>query len=253
MTTLMLAYTYTESKEVSGMPGNNAASAYTGLIQIDGPHIPLAQRSLYVVPSKVIASASYKAPWASNDLKSATRFNLFYSGFTPYGNSYTYSNDMNGDGIAADLIYIPNAKGDIKFVSPEDEDAFFKFMDQDNYLSNHKGEYAEAYAARAPWINRFDLRIAREYYFKVAGRTNTLQFSLDALNIGNMLNSEWRVFQINSGSNYGNILKYEGKDTDNIPGFSMTKVDDEYPTETYSHNYNIGQVWQLQPGVRYIF
>lgn len=250
---LMLAYTYTESKEVSGMPGSNAASAYTGLIQIDGPHIPLAQRSQYVVPSKVIASASWKIPWGNDGLKSATRVNLFYSGFTPYGNSFAYSNDMNGDGMANDLIYIPNGKGDIKFVSPEDEDAFFKFMDQDKYLSNHKGEYAESYAARAPWVNRFDLRIAREYYFNVAGRRNTLQISLDALNIGNMLNSEWGVYQTNSGSNNGRILKYEGKDADNVPSFSMAKVKGEYPTETYSFNYNYGQVWQLQLGVRYSF
>ncbi len=48
----MLAYTYTESKEISGMPGSNAASAYTGLMEIDGPHLPpILQRSQYVVPS----------------------------------------------------------------------------------------------------------------------------------------------------------------------------------------------------------
>lgn len=250
---LMFSYTQTESKEISGMPGSNAASAYTGLIQIDGPHLPLAQRSQYVVPSKVIASASYKIPWGNNSLKSATVVNLFYSGFTPYGNSFAYTNDMNGDGIASDLIYIPKEKGDITFVSVEDEEAFFKFLDQDNYLSKHKGEYAEAYAARAPWVNRFDLRILREYYFKVAGRTNTLQFSLDCLNFGNILNSEWGVFQTNSGSNNGNILKYEGKDENNVPSFSMIKVKGEYPTETYSPYFDYSQVWQLQIGVRYSF
>jgi hypothetical protein len=250
---LMLSYTYTESKEVSGMPGSNAASAYTGLLEIDGPHLPLAQRSQYVVPSKVIASASWKIPWGNNTLKSATIVNLFYSGYTPYGNSFTYTNDMNGDGIATDLIYIPNNRGEINFVSAEDENAFFKFLDQDKYLSNHKGEYAEAYAARAPWVHRFDLRIAREYYFKVAGKTNTLQFSLDCLNFGNILNSEWGVYQTNYGSNNGQILKYEGKDENNTPSFSMVKVDGEYPTETYSPYHNYSQVWQLQIGVRYIF
>lgn len=250
---LMAAYTFTESKEISGMPGSNAASAYTGLIEIDGPHLPLNQRSQYVVPSKVIASASWKIPWGNNALKSGTIVNLFYSGFTPYGNSFTYTNDMNGDGIATDLIYIPNGKGEINFVSAEDENAFFNFVDQDKYLSNHKGEYAEAYAARAPWVNRFDLRIAREYYFKVAGQTNTLQFSLDCLNFGNILNSEWGVYQTDYGSNNGQILKYEGKDADNVPSFSMVKVDGEYPTETYSPHYNRTQVWQLQIGVRYIF
>ncbi|NLO51024.1 MAG: TonB-dependent receptor [Bacteroidales bacterium] len=250
---LMVAYTYTESTEISGMPGSNAGSAYTGLIEVDGPHLPLNQRSQYVVPSKLIGSVSWRIPWENNALKTGTIVNVFYSGFTPYGNSFTYTNDMNGDGIATDLIYIPSGRGDINFVTPEDENAFFAFMEQDKYLSNHKGEYAEAYAARAPWVNRFDLRIARVYYFNVAGQRNTLQFSLDCLNIGNLLNNEWGVYQTNYGSNNGQILKYEGKDENNVPSFSMVKVDGEYPTETYSTYYNYSQVWQLQIGVRYIF
>lgn len=250
---LMVSYTGTELKEISGMPGSNAASAYTGLYEIDGPHLPILQRSQYVMPSKLLASVGYKIPWGNNSLKSATRVNLFYEGFTPYGNSFTYSNDMNGDGILTDLIYIPKDRGDIKFVSQADEDAFFKFVEQDKYLSKHKGEYAEAYSARAPWVNRFDLRIAREYYFKVAGRTNTLQFSLDCLNVGNLLNNDWGVYKTNANSNNGRILKYEGRDADNVPSFSMVKVKGEYPTETYSPLFNIRQTWQLQLGVRYSF
>ena len=93
------------------MPGSNAASAYNGLIQINGPHLPLVQRSQFVIPSKAIASVSYRIPYAKDYM--ATTVNLLYSGYSPYGNSFTYSNDMNGDGIATDLIYIPKEKGDI--------------------------------------------------------------------------------------------------------------------------------------------
>jgi hypothetical protein len=42
-------------------------------------------------------------------------------------------------------------------------------------------------------LHSFDLRLLREYYFKVGGRTNTLQFGMDFINVGNMLNSEWGV------------------------------------------------------------
>jgi hypothetical protein len=80
------------------MPGSNAASAYNGLIQINGPHLPIAQRSQYVVPTKAIASASYRIPYANDHM--ATTVNLFYSGSSPYGNNYTYANDMNGDGYS---------------------------------------------------------------------------------------------------------------------------------------------------------
>lgn len=250
---LMLAYTYTESKEISGMPGSNAGSAYSGLIQVDGPHLPVLQRSQYVMPSKVIGSMGYAIPYAQNHM--ATSVNLFYSGFTPYGNSFTYSNDMNGDGIGADLIYIPEKKGDVKFISPADEDAFFKFMDQDKYLTKNKGGYAEANAARAPWVHRFDLRVAQDFNFFVSGRKNTVQVTLDFINFGNLLNSDWGVYKSNAISNNGAILKYEGLDTDGqTPTFSMVKdADGEFLNQSYSPLFNITQVWRLQLGVRYIF
>src|SRR5690606_23761638 len=101
---LMAAYTYTESKELSGMPGSNASSAYTNLVGVNGPHLPELQRSQYVVPSRLIGSAGYKLPWSTNFAKSATLINVFYSGFSSNGYSYMYANDMNGDNSNNDLI-----------------------------------------------------------------------------------------------------------------------------------------------------
>lgn len=250
---LMAAYTYTESKEISGMPGSNASSAYSGLAAVNGPHLPELQRSEYVVPSKLIGSASYKIPWANNTLKSATLVNIFYSGYSPNGYSYTYANDMNGDGFTTDLIYIPSGRGDINFVTTADEDAFFKFMEQDDYLSSHKGEYAEANAARSPWVHSFDLRLAREYYINVGETKNTLQFTFDFINVGNMLNSKWGVEQINSISNNAQVLNYEGVDANNEPTFSFVQDGGEYLTESYDYNYYFGNAWKLQVGVKYSF
>jgi hypothetical protein len=249
---LMAAFTITESKEVSGMPGSNAGSAYSGLIQVNGPHIPWVQRSQYVIPAKAIASASYRLPYANNHM--ATTFNLFYSGFSAGGYSFTYENDMNGDGFATDLIYIPGEKGEINFVSTADEDAFFKFMEQDNYLSSNKGQYAEAYAARAPWVHRFDLRISQDFSVDVAGKKNTLQVSLDFLNFGNLINSEWGVSKNMFAANNGQILRYEGMGDNKVPSFSMAKDDNgNFLKESYSTNYHYSQTWSLQLGVRYFF
>jgi len=250
---LMAAYTFTESQEISGMPGSNASSAYGGLDAVNGPHLPELQRSQYVVPHKVIGSVSYKIPWWNDSVKSSTFINVFYSGNSSNGFSYTYSNDMNGDGISTDLIYIPKNKGDIKFVSSADETAFFNFMEQDTYLSNNKGSYAQANAARTPWVHSFDLRLSREYYINVGENKNTLQFSLDFLNVGNILNSEWGVSQNNNVSNRGSILKYESKDASNVPSYSFVKVNGEYPVNTFDTNYYYGETWKLQVGVKYSF
>ncbi|MEJ2005187.1 MAG: hypothetical protein P8X57_09540, partial [Cyclobacteriaceae bacterium] len=249
---IMAAYTYTESKEISGMPGSAAYSAYNGLIEVNGPHLPWVQRSQYVIPNKAIASVSYTIPYANDHM--STSLNLFYSGYSSGGYSFTYTNDMNGDGYGTDLIYIPSERGDIMFVSNEDEDAFFAFMEQDSYLSKHKGEYAEAYAARAPWVHNFDLRLAQNFSINTGSTRHTLQISLDFLNFGNLLNSEWGVSKNMFNSNDGRILTYEGMDANNVPSFSMVQDDDgNYLTETYSTYYNYYQCWQLQIGARYFF
>ena len=82
---LMLAYTHTESKEVSGMPGSDAKSAWSGLYTIDGPNYATVQRSEYVVPDRIIASAAYAKDWNSF---LTTHFSVFYTCYSPYGNSF---------------------------------------------------------------------------------------------------------------------------------------------------------------------
>lgn len=249
---LMAAYTRTEFKEVSGMPGSNAASAWTGLLTVDGPNFSGLQRSNYVVPDRVIASASYSIPYAKNSM--ATQVSLFYSGSSPYGNSYCYTNDMNGDGISNDLMYIPANESEIQFKDAADADAFWAFVNQDKYLKNHKGEYAEAYGARAPWVHTFDFRITQDFKVKVGKTTNKLQLSLDVMNIGNLLNSKWGVRQSNSVSNNSRILKYEGVDATNTPIFSLYRdKQGAAPTQSYTYNKNYSECWKLQVGVRYVF
>lgn len=251
---LMMAYTYTKTKEISGMPGSNAKSAYENLVTVNGPHLADLELSQYVVPHKVIASVSYRLPWENSLLLANTSVNLFYTGESYNGYSYTYRNDMNGDGYATDLIYIPKNKGDIKFTSQADEDAFFKFMEQDSYLKSHKGQYAEAYGVRAPWLHRFDLRLTRDYMIKAHGSKHILQFSLDVLNVGNLFNSKWGVSKNNNVANNGQILKYDGKDKNNTPSFSFAKDGDgNYLTKSFDRNYYYGETWKLQIGVRYIF
>ncbi len=247
---VMVAYNQTESKEVSGMPGSAAYSAYNGAIQVNGPHIPWVQRSQYVVPSKAIASVTYSIPYANDHM--STSFNLFYSGSSDWYNSFMYTNDMNGDGYGNDLIYIPSERGDIQFVSAADEDAFFAFMDQDSYLSKHQGEYAEAYAARASWVHRFDLRVAQNFSINAGNTKHTLQLALDIFNFGNLLNSKWGIGKYDP--NDGRILTYEGVDANNVPSFSMAVDDDgNYLTETYTTYYSYWDCWHIQIGARYFF
>lgn len=248
---LMTAFTHTEMKEISGNPGSNANSAWVNIYSVNGANISGIQRSQYVIPDQMIGSLAWRIPTASKT--SGTTVSLYYRGYSPYGDSFLYANDMNGDGVNGDLIYIPAERGEIKFITQEDEDAFFAFMEQDKYLSKHKGEYAEAYASRAPLVHKFDFRFLQDFKVKIGRSINTLQLSLDVLNVGNMLNSKWGVNKNMAASNYGKILQYEGKDENNVPAFSMVKINNAFLTQTYDTYLNYDQCWSLQIGVRYIF
>ncbi|MDE5760714.1 MAG: TonB-dependent receptor, partial [Bacteroides sp.] len=252
---VMLAYTHTESKEVSGMPGNDPVSTWQGLMTVDGPNFGTVQRSRYVIPDKVIASVNYYIPFKYKGLLRGTHLNLFYSGYSSNGYSFCYTNDMNGDGINNDLMYIPKNDSEIKFKSEEDRAAFWKFVEQDSYLRNHKGQYAEAYAARAPWVHRFDFRLMEDFSFKIGKTKHSFQLSFDIMNVGNLINSKWGISKTNAVSNNGRILKYEGvaSETDLTPVFSMYKVNGEYPTKTYDTYQNYSECWRMQVGIRYIF
>ncbi len=249
---IMVAYTMTESKEVSGMPGSDPVSTWQGLITVDGPNFGTVQRSQYVVPHKLIASVNYFIPFKFFGGK-GLHLNLFYSGSSGSGYSYVYSNDMNGDGINRDLMYIPKDDNEINFKTDADRAAFWKFVAQDKYLSTHKGEYAEAYAARTPWVHRFDLRIAEDFAFRIGNTRHNFQLVFDFMNIGNLLNSKWGVYQINAISNNSAILKYEGQNDKKQPIFSMYQKDGNYLTQSYDYSYHYDQAWKFQIGIRYLF
>lgn len=247
----MAAYTHTASYEMSGMPGDNATSVFQGLPTINGANFNGIQNSQYVTPDRIIASLNYRISylkdWTSSEI------GIFYQGYSPNRYSYTYTSDINGDGINQDLIYIPKTKDEIKWKTPEDADRFWAFLEKDSYLSKHKGEYADAYAAFAPMVHRFDLRFAQNFTVKTGKTKNTLQVSLDILNFGNLLNNKWGVNkQMLPVANQGKILKYEGKDANNIPTYSFFSADD-IPEIYTTYNDVTGQTWKLQVGVRYIF
>lgn len=252
---LMMAYTHTESKEVSGMPGNDPVSTWQGLITVDGPNFGTVQRSRYVIPDRLIASATWTIPFLYKGLARNTNLSLFYTGYSANGNSFCYTNDMNGDGINNDLIYIPAEGENLNFVNPDDAVAFEAFMNQDKYLSSHRGQYAEAYAARAPWVHQFDFRLMEEFEFKIGKTKHAIQLSFDIMNIGNLLNSSWGVQKIaTQASNSCRVLKYEGVNAKGEPTFSMQKnANGDYYSQTYDYSFNNSQCWQMQVGVKYIF
>ena len=161
-----------------------------------------------------------------------------------------YTNDMNGDGLSTDLMYIPRDDSEIQFKTEADRVAFWQFVEQDDYLRTHKGQYAEPYSGRAPWLHRVDLRLAEDFSIRIGKTTQKFQASVDIINFGNMLNSSWGIPKNADGSNNGRILKYEGTDAQMRPIFSMY---DKSVKNTYDTYMSYSNCWSLQVGLKYFF
>jgi len=240
------AYTHTVNKEVTGMPGSNAGSAWSYMHTVNGPNVFDVKNSSFVTPDRIIANISYKY--------GKEHFSLFYSGYSPAGYSYTYSNDINGDGLAYDLMYIPRDDSEIKFASEADRIAFWQFVDQDDYLKNHRGEYADAYGARAPWVHTFDFKYAHDFDVKIGSTKHKLQLIANLENIGNLLNSKWGVAkQIPGTSNYQFKLLSVANAADVKKGAEPIFRMNTDLTSTWDYNHSYGQCWRLQLGVKYYF
>ncbi len=249
---LMAAYTHTVSKEVTGMPGSAAESAFTYVPTTEGPnYIPL-HNSQYVTPDRIVASAT------AHD-KSGNHYSLIYEAWKGgYKYSYMTTNDMNGDGYNYDAIYIPTdaqvENRDFRFKSDSDRDRFMDFVHNDPYLSKHQGQYAEGYSVYSPWVHRFDISYKHDFVLKIGNVKNTLQLSLDVKNVLNLFNSSWGVSKYLNpaiGSD-ARILKYEGVDAEGYATFSTPDAISG-STKTFVSNHSLGQCWYASIGIKYLF
>lgn len=164
---LMAAYTHTVSKEVTGMPGSAAESAFTYVPTYEGPNNIKLHNSQYVTPDRLIASATIHD-------KCGNHYNFIYEAYRGgYNYSYTTVNDMNGDGYNYDAIYIPTddqvgvGTGDFRFKTQDDLTRFMDYVHKDSYLSKHQGTYAEAYSVYSPWVHRIDFGYKHDFKFNV--------------------------------------------------------------------------------------
>ena len=250
---LMAAYTHTVNKEITGMPGSAAESAFTYVSTVEGPNYIKLHNSQYVTPDRIVASATH------ND-KAGNHYSIIYESWRGgYNYSYMMANDMNGDGYNYDALYIPTdaqvEKGEFRFVSADDALRFMDFVHNDTYLSKHQGQYAEAYSLYSPWVHRFDISYKHDFTVKVGNARNILQLSADVKNVLNLLNNSWGVSKYLNpaiGSD-PRILRYEGVDAEGYPTFSTPKSISGSTQTFVPYRSSIGQCWYASVGIKYLF
>jgi len=249
---ISLAYTYSQSKDLTSTPGEIAADAFQLNPVVGNVNKPSLAYSDFGLEHRIIGVGSWKAEYANNF---ATTISIFFETGQGQRFSYVYAGDANLDGIGQnnDLMYIPRSSAEITFdesdgVSAADQWAQLDaYINQDDYLSGRRGQYAERNGAISEWFAQIDLRILQDFYLNVNGTRHTLQLSFDILNVGNMLNSDWGVRTIPQNVSPLSVS------VDPATNQAVYKFSNPNLTETFINDNGFISRWQMQIGLRYIF
>lgn len=245
-----VAYTYSTAKEVSPLTSSVANSNFAAR-SIFNPNEEVAANSAYVVRDRVSASLNWSKAFVSDY---RTSVGLFYEGRKGKPYSWTYYNDLNGDGLGGnDLMYIPSGpgSGEVVFAGGQAEEAkFWEIVNAHPELAGAKGRVVARNGSYSPWVNNFDLRISQEVPGFLPKHKGVISF--DILNVGNLLNKRWgRIDEIAFQSNGGqarSFVNYKGLDANGKYIYSLGSLEDFTRRQTKGESQ-----WALQVTARYEF
>jgi len=242
------AYNYLKSMDVNSIEAEITGDAFNFNPALGNVNSDQLSNSKYGDTHRFIGVGSKKWKYGNDD-KWATTISTFFEYAQGGRFNYTYGGDINNDGAGGnDLIFIPTTAqiATMTFSGAGQGAALDKYINQDDYLSGRRGQYAERYGALAPWRGKWDFKILQDYNFKVgaAKKTHTIQLSLDVLNLGNLLNSDWGLIQ------QPNSVQPIGVSVVNkVPTYTFNGDQ----TKTFSYDASLASRWQAQFGIRYIF
>ncbi len=239
-----LAYNFMEAKSVNSIEAEITGDAFDFNPNLGDANEAVLSHSKYGDKHRVIGVVSkkweYKTKWA-------TTFSTFFEYAQGGRFSYTYAGNINNDSSFQnnDLIYIPTESelATMNFPVAGQSAAWNEYIKQDKYLSENRGGYAERYGALSPWRSKFDIKIMQDYKINKA---NKIQFSIDILNAGNMINSKWGVVQVPKNVS---PIGVSVDPVTHIPAYTF----DGSVEETFTYDPSLLSRWQMQFGLRYIF
>lgn len=251
------AYTYAQAKDITSNPGEIAADAFQRNPVIGNTNQPQLAYSDFGLRHRFIAAAGRRFAYANDQL--ATTVSFFFEAAQGNRFSYTYAGDLNRDNISGnDLIFVPASRGQINLVDLKDAsgkvlttaDQQYQQLDayisQDKYLSSRRGDYAERNGALSPFYTQLDAKLMQDFSITTgSGQKNTLQLSLDILNLGNLLNRNWGNRQLVGNNRLIETSYPAGSD---VPTFTFNGGNQTFFTDT-----SLNSRWRAQVGIRYLF
>ena len=262
---LSASYTYSKAKSYGDGVGDQVSSAYyNNRYSVNGNNDMELGYGTYVAPNRLLISASYKKDYGKNF---GSEVGLIYEGMNMgYADGYSctrYTYQLTGNVVndygSNGLVYIPasrealdkwNFKDNGKYTAEQQKDDFWAYINQDDYLKNHKGEYAERGGAVMPWHHQLDFKFNQNFYLNVAGQKNTLQFGVDIKNLANLLNNSWGLYKT---VNNTKLLKYTAGKDGAAGSFQFQKNGKDVLSKTYTNLTSFNSTYSIQFSIRYIF
>lgn len=255
----MAAYNFGIAKDASSISAEISSDAFDRNPILNNANKAINSNSLYGNKHRFIIVASKKYEYGQ-DKKWGTTISLFSSWTSGNRFAYVYGGDINNDGTASnDLLYVPtDAEIDnMTFTSLLDvngntqnqaaqRQAFKTFIAQDKYLRGLRGQYTEKYGGETPWYSQLDLRILQDLILNARTR-QSFQFSIDVVNLGNLISSKWGVRKYATTSGY--FQPISANYNTNNPTYQF----DPSLKTTFNDSPDLLSRWQVQFGLRYIF
>ena len=252
------AYSYGVSKNLIDA-STIAFTSWSGNQIVNDPNNPALAYSSASPGHRVYVNLGYTKSYIN---MLGTTVSAYWEARTPSNTSYVFSGDANGDtGTSNDLIYIPRNTSEMNFATftattgrtftaDEQAAAWDAYINQDPYLSKHRGEYAQRGAIFLPLVKRMDLSISQDVFKVASGRRHAGQIRLDISNFGNLLNNNWgvgqRVIQ-------NQILTNPTADAQGRLSYRMALINNALPITTYQATNTLSDVYQLMVSFRYNF
>lgn len=256
-----IAYNYSFAQEITANPGSQASSVWNANPTSNTLNTQELSFSNYATPHRIVANVSYRKEYVKH---LATTISLFYDGGIQGRYSYIYNGDLNYDGFSQDLMYVPTNALDpnqirfiatktyangVTYTAAQQAEIFEAYINQDPYLSKHRGQVVERFGAKMPWFNRWDAKIIQDIFTNIGKNRHTLQITADIYNFANLLSKNWGIRKLYTVNNPLRVESISG----GIPTFSISPYNNAPVTQTFVDNVSTSTTWSMQLGLRYIF
>ena len=253
------AYNYGESRNTVD-PGSIAFGSWSTNEMSNDPNNPGLSFADASPGHRFFLSGVYRREYFNFG---ATSISAYWETRTIGNASYIFSGDMNGDGgTSNDLLYVHRNTSEMNFqdipgfTAAQQATAWEAYIQQDPYMSKHRGEYVERGAIFLPMVHRLDLSVTQDVFANLGGERHRFQFRVDMVNFGNMLNDNWGVSQrlVNNSplivptAAQGGVVDAQGR-----MQYRMRVINGQLMSRSYEQTADIPDVWRVMFSVKYFF